>query len=430
MRVGRALGPVIDLDGALILVPMMRRLLSWVRGSAVGGVVPVDDAITFHKMAGHTLFALAVTHTAAFIGSYVLGHEGIPLVDLLKTSHGATGAALLGVFAVMWIFSLGFIRKSQKFELFYFTHLLYVAWFALAIVHASRFGLIAGAVIFGFGIEQLLRLRRRAMPAKIVSTWALRSGVTRVEIERPKGFTFSAGDYVFLRVPSIASHEWHPFTISSAPEQANITFHVRSLGNWTSALRHAVEAKRDLKGAYIDGPYGSPTAHLFASRVAVLIGAGIGVTPFASVLESIVLRSNEPAEKRTSKVEWVHFFWLNKDQYSFEWFRALLSKLEELDKRQVLNINLCMTNARTGVTALGLEIAREIMHASGRSDIITGLRTKTHMGHPNWEEMLGEIRRMHGDDPVDVFFCGPPGLAKKVRPICERMRMTFREERF
>jgi len=162
----------------------------------------------------------------------------------------------------------------------------------------------------------------------------------------------------------------------------------------------------------------------------VLIGAGIGVTPFASVLESIVLRSNEPAEKRTSKVEWVHFFWLNKDQYSFEWFRALLSKLEEMDKRSVLNIHLCMTSARTGVTALGLEIAREIMHASGRSDIITGLRTKTHMGHPNWEEMLGEIRRMHGDDAIDVFFCGPPGLAKKVRPICERLRMTFREERF
>src|SRR5262249_40013876 len=150
------------------------------------------------------------------------------------------------------------------------------------------------------------------------------------------------GDYVFLRIPAIAKHEWHPFTISSAPEQTNLTFHVRSLGNWTSALRHLVEQKKAGLEAYIDGPYGSPTAHLFQSRVAVLIGAGIGVTPFASVLESIVLRANAPPEKR-SKTEWVHFFWLNKDQYSFEWFRALLSKLEELDKRSVLNIHLCMT---------------------------------------------------------------------------------------
>ena len=430
MRAGRALGAVIDLDGALILIPMMRRLLSWVRGTPLGRVVPVDDAITFHKTVGHTLFALAVTHATAFVVSYVNGHGAASTARLLETSHGATGAALLAVFTVMWIFSLGFIRRGQRFEVFYFTHLLYVAWFALAIVHAARFGLIAGGVIVGFGVEQILRLRRRAMKTKIVSTWPLRSGVTRLEIERPKGFRFDAGDWVFLRVPSIASHEWHPFTISSAPEQPNLAFHVRSLGNWTSALRHRVEAKGDLGGVYIDGPYGSPTGHLFASRVAVLIGAGISVTPFASVLESIVLRSNEPAEKRTSKVEWVHFFWLNKDQYSFEWFRALLSKLEEMDKRSVLNIHLCMTSARTGVTALGLEIAREIMHASGRSDIITGLRTKTHMGHPNWEEMLGEIRRMHGDDAIDVFFCGPPGLAKKVRPICERLRMTFREERF
>ncbi len=27
-----------------------------------------------------------------------------------------------------------------------------------------------------------------------------------------------AGDYVFINIPAIAKFEWHPFTISSAPE--------------------------------------------------------------------------------------------------------------------------------------------------------------------------------------------------------------------
>lgn len=38
---------------------------------------------------------------------------------------------------------------------------------------------------------------------------------------------------------------------------------------------------------FIDGPYGSPFTHIFQAEHAVLIGAGIGVTPFASILQSV-----------------------------------------------------------------------------------------------------------------------------------------------
>ena len=31
---------------------------------------------------------------------------------------------------------------------------------------------------------------------------------------------YRAGDYIFVLIPAIAKYEWHPFTISSAPEQA------------------------------------------------------------------------------------------------------------------------------------------------------------------------------------------------------------------
>ena len=41
---------------------------------------------------------------------------------------------------------------------------------------------------------------------------------------------------------------------------------------------------------FIDGPYGSPSVHIFQAEHAVLIGAGIGVTPFASILQSIMIR--------------------------------------------------------------------------------------------------------------------------------------------
>jgi NAD(P)H-flavin reductase len=37
----------------------------------------------------------------------------------------------------------------------------------------------------------------------------------------------------------------------------------------------------------VDGPFGSASEDVFKFEVSVLVGAGIGVTPFASVLKSI-----------------------------------------------------------------------------------------------------------------------------------------------
>ena len=47
----------------------------------------------------------------------------------------------------------------------------------------------------------------------------LPSNVTGLVIQKPAKFNFSPGDWVFVKIPEIAFFEWHPFTISSAPEQ-------------------------------------------------------------------------------------------------------------------------------------------------------------------------------------------------------------------
>ncbi|NXR43098.1 NOX5 oxidase, partial [Zosterops hypoxanthus] len=61
--------------------------------------------------------------------------------------------------------------------------------------------------------------------------------VTHLVIQRPKSFCFQPGDYVYLNVPAIAAYEWHPFSISSAPEQTEtLWLHIRALGQWTNKL--------------------------------------------------------------------------------------------------------------------------------------------------------------------------------------------------
>ena len=47
----------------------------------------------------------------------------------------------------------------------------------------------------------------------------LPSKVTGLVIQKPAKFNFAPGDWVFVKIPEIANFEWHPFTISSAPEQ-------------------------------------------------------------------------------------------------------------------------------------------------------------------------------------------------------------------
>lgn len=44
------------------------------------------------------------------------------------------------------------------------------------------------------------------------------------------------GQYVFIQCPSVSRLEWHPFTLTSAPEEDYFSAHIRIVGDWTQAL--------------------------------------------------------------------------------------------------------------------------------------------------------------------------------------------------
>ena len=55
------------------------------------------------------------------------------------------------------------------------------------------------------------------------------------------GFKMEVGQYVFLNCPAISHLEWHPFTMTSAPEEDFFSVHIRSVGDWTQKLISMVE---------------------------------------------------------------------------------------------------------------------------------------------------------------------------------------------
>jgi predicted ferric reductase len=151
--------------------------------------------------------------------------------------------------------------------------------------------------------------------------------------------------------PEVSIWQYHPFTLTSAPEEDYISIHMRMVGDFTRAVGKALGCNLDKKAGgekgekgesseeialrqilprvYIDGPFGSASEDVFKFEVAVLVGAGIGVTPFASILKSIWYRMNYPQGR--TRLRKVYFFWICRDFGSFEWFRSLLLAIEAQD---------------------------------------------------------------------------------------------------
>ena len=69
----------------------------------------------------------------------------------------------------------------------------------------------------------------------------LPGGVLELRLSKPRGFRYAPGQYVHLCCPSISAFEWHPFTLTSAPEDDFLSVHIKAAGDWTSAL-HALAA--------------------------------------------------------------------------------------------------------------------------------------------------------------------------------------------
>ena len=104
---------------------------------------------------------------------------------------------------------------------------------------------------------------------------------------------------VFIQVPQISRFQWHPFTISACIRN-RLQVHIKADGNWTEQLHAlATKAKKtpgqsgddDLDFVRIkvgvDGPFGAPAQRFYTYDKAIIVGAGIGVTPFSAILTDL-----------------------------------------------------------------------------------------------------------------------------------------------
>ncbi|CAH1257324.1 NOX5 [Branchiostoma lanceolatum] len=520
-------GACLNLNNSLIVLLVLRKLLSCMRSTRLGVYLPLDQSLTFHISVGVAILVLSVVHASAHITNFVhlAGTTSPTLLEYLFGTHLGigwvsgtaclTGWILVGLLIVIATSSLHYVINGGRMKVFFWTHKLVTLWWITLILHSpsSWMWLLGPLALYFAGRVLRAKFARHLLYGDMFIREAvlLPYDTTHLVVSRPGNFRFRAGDYVYLNIPVLSGFEWHPFTISSAPEQTeSLWFHIRAVGPWTKRLRELLNGYQDQQvknrkqegtflddddevgkdesmeegrrvkrrdssvstaqdfshlteppvtidicreelfgvngiKVYVDGPYSSPASHVIQAEHAVLIAGGIGVTPFASLLQSIIHRKRQMysghqwakgrnAPSTPTALRKVDFFWINRDPRNFLWFSSLLGQIENKQsglQDNFIDIHLYMTSSQRTANGEPKAVWRDILSAytENRRDLIIGLEKHTKIGRPDWTAVfkkLKEEEKQYGK--VVIFFCGPKKLGSILRRHCIEYNFRFRQE--
>lgn len=515
LAIARSAAACLNFNCMLILLPVCRNMLSFVRGWLE--CCPrrarriLDKNIRFHVLCAYAITVLTLVHyyahtanvhrfatarteptddtskspaerirVALIIKLATLGTKDgeTYLNPIRKPIHqtggvfvltgGWTGFIMALCLLLMLTSSTEFIRRSY-FELFWYVHHLFIIFFGFMLFHGTgsqirrqtntdahnpefcstvkpdewtstnsrcsttpQFEGLAPTSwiwiivpIIVYVCERILRLVRYMQSVDILNIVNHPSQVIEIQMKK-RDFKANVGQYIFIQCPTISHLEWHPFTLTSAPEEDYFSVHIRIVGDWTSSLYYAVGADDygvvhpswKMPRLAVDGPFGTASENVFDYDVVLCVGSGIGVTPFASLLKSVYYRrvnsSNESA-----KLKKVYFFWICKEMHAFEWFADMLLHLEnqlaDAGQRDCIEYHIYLTRGWSARQARAIALSDE-----GDRDVITGLEQKTNFGRPNWDEVFQRITSQHVEADVGVFFCGVAALSAELHRMCNK----------
>ncbi|XP_022618670.1 cytochrome b-245 heavy chain [Seriola dumerili] len=513
----RAPAAALNFNCMLILLPVCRNLLSFLRGTiqccSRTAARQLDRNITFHKLVAYMIAFHTAVHIVAhlfnfeyfmdaqlnrnsslltFVLSEIGTGDNLPFLNPIRTNEtnptivmfttiaGLTGVAITLALILIITSSMEVIRRSY-FEVFWYTHHLFIIFFIGLVFHgygrivrgqtnkslnisrpercADQFedwgkpGSNCSVPVFAgnppgtwkwvlapmilYVCERLVRFYRSHQKVVITKVVMHPSKTLELQMKR-KGFSMEVGQYVFIQCPSVSRLEWHPFTLTSAPEEDYFSAHIRIVGDWTQELYEACGGDKNetqeawkLPKVAIDGPFGTASEDVFRYEVVMLVGAGIGVTPFASILKSVWYKRIQNNQDVFTKK--IYFYWLCPETQAFEWFADLLQSLEgqmtEKGMTDFLSYNIYLTRWKEN------EAAHFRVHHEAENDPITGLKQKTLYGKPNWDNEFTNIATTHPGTKVGVFLCGPPQLGKSLEKQCRShteadVKFIFNKENF
>ena len=275
--------------------------------------MPFERAIRLHRRLGVAAVAASLLHSATYLCRFqeTLMNELDPTDGDDKHFQNFSGVVASSCFVIMLLTSCNYVRRNH-FELFYKVHIVggITAFISLS-AHFSFGKLDAAApfLLLMLGDYFYRAVRTIRADATIVKTTRFADSrdaphFLAIEVKSDRVRLAEPGQYFFVRIPSVARLQWHPFSVSSAPEDENIVIVLKDLGDWTHHLccapNHHLPTDASIS---LDGPYGRLAVPLPCYEAVLLWCGGIGCTPMFGVLSHLVHRAKVrcplPLTKRT-----------------------------------------------------------------------------------------------------------------------------------
>ncbi|XP_043717316.1 respiratory burst oxidase homolog protein A isoform X2 [Telopea speciosissima] len=492
----------LKLNMAIILFPVCRNTITWFRSTKLAQIFPFDDNINIHKSIAAAIVIGIILHAGDHLvcdfprlirsspDAYRMylaadfGSKKPTYNQIMQDLEPLTGVIMVILMAISFTLATTWFRRSKLpkpfnkltgFNAFWYSHHLFVIVYALLIVHGLYLYLehvwyqkttwmyIAVPVLLYAG-ERTLRFFRSGFYSVPLRKVAIYPGkVLTLQVSKPSQFRYKSGQYMFVQCPAVSPFEWHPFSITSAPGDDYLSVHIRQLGDWTNELRRVFEqvceapesgksgllrvdesTTKSLPKLLIDGPYGAPAQDYRKYDVLLLVGQGIGATPFISIVKDLLnnlfkAEENDGNKGRKSlKTTNAYFYWVTREQGSFDWFKGVMNEVAELDNKGVIELHNYLTSVYEEGDARStlITMVQALNHAKNGVDIVSGTKVRTHFGRPKWRKVYSRLRSKHPNATIGVFYCGAAILAKELNKQCyefnqkDSTRFEFHKEHF
>uniref|UniRef100_A0A0E0L3K5 FAD-binding FR-type domain-containing protein n=1 Tax=Oryza punctata TaxID=4537 RepID=A0A0E0L3K5_ORYPU len=419
--------------------------------------------------------------------------------SLVASTPGWTGILMIMIMSFSFTLATHSFRRSvvklpsplhhlAGFNAFWYAHHLLVIAYILLVLHSyfifltkqwykrTTWMFLAVPVLFYACERTIRRVRENSYGVSVIKAAIYPGNVLSIHMNKPPSFKYKSGMYMFVKCPDVSPFEWlwinrffnasrHPFSITSAPGDDYLSVHIRTLGDWTTELRNlfgkACEAQVSSKKAtlarlettiiadglkeetcfpkvFIDGPFGAPAQNYKKYDILLLIGLGIGATPFISILKDLLnnIKSNGDFQNthdtelgctfKSNGPGRAYFYWVTREQGSFEWFKGVMNDVAESDRDNVIEMHNYLTSVYEEGDARSALIAmvQSLQHAKNGVDVVSGSKIRTHFARPNWRKVFSDLANAHQNSRIGVFYCGSPTLTKMLRDLSLEFSQT------
>lgn len=443
VAMAKASAHMIAFNCALIFLPMCRFLLNKASALSFFRRIGLYDSVPIHRSIGMMITLWSAVHSVLHLWNFVKIDA-----SLFLSITGITGIALLLSVLAIFFTSMFACIRNRCYEVFQYVHILWIPFIVVACFHGAfcaikraynpqcqttTFWIWLTPGLSLYLLDRMICLIRRIRYGHVVIDRVLVHPSNVFELQLVVGeFSYRPGQFLYLRFPYVSRFQWHPFTITSVSQDSFLSVHIRAIGSWTKKVAvelgintqqpevEMVRVPMRSPTVTIDGPYGSICEWFFSFSVVVLIGAGIGQTPFASILKDCWYRKRNGISKCPQKI---YFFAIAREAACFEWFHQLLVSLEMQQLQEpFIEISVYLTDTRLAESTIRNLLINDM---AGICDAITGLKTPTKFGRADFREIFGEITAKYPTEEIGVIFCGPSKMSKSIEKTSLLFKNVF-----